>query len=95
MNKYELVRAMAKKSDRLTIPISEKALNAFTEVIIDELKKGEKVHIVGFGTFEAVEHGARIGRMFSTGETVTVKPSKVPTFKASKGLRSAIKDDEV
>ena len=95
MNKYELVRAMAARIEGLTIPMSEKALKAFTDVVTDELKKGEYVHIVGFGTFESVEHAARIGRNFNTGEVMTVKPSKVPRFKASAVLRKAIKDNEV
>lgn len=95
MNKYELVRAMSKRVEGLTIPMSEKALNAFTDVILDELRKGERVHIVGFGTFETVKHAARIGRNIGTGEVLRVKPTRIPKFRASDVLKKAIKDNEV
>ena len=66
---------------------AEKAVKAFIEVVTDELKKGEKVQLVGFGTFEVSERAAREGRNPQTGETMEIKASKTPKFKAGKALK--------
>ena len=75
MNKTELVAAMAEKTE-LSKKDAEKALKAFTDVVAEELKKGEKVQLVGFGTFEVAEREAREGRNPRTGETMTIAASK-------------------
>lgn len=79
MNKTELVAAMAEKTE-LSKKDAEKALKAFTDVVAEELKKGEKVQLVGFGTFEVAEREAREGRNPRTGETMTIAASKSPKF---------------
>ena len=89
MNRAELIAAMAKKAD-LTQKDAEKALKAFTEVVADELKKGDKIQLVGFGTFEVGERAAREGRNPQTGETITIAACKAPKFKAGKALKDAI-----
>ena len=89
MNRAELIAAMAKKAD-LTQKDAEKALKAFTDVVADELKKGDKIQLVGFGTFEAGERAAREGRNPQTGETMTIAACKAPKFKAGKALKDAI-----
>ena len=91
MNRAELIAAMAKKAD-LTQKDAEKALKAFTEVVADELKKGDKIQLVGFGTFEVGERAAREGRNPKTGETMTIAASKAPKFKAGKALKDAINE---
>ena len=65
----------------------EAALKAFIDVVAEELKKGEKVQLVGFGTFEVSERAAREGRNPQTGETMQIKASKTPKFKAGKALK--------
>ena len=87
MNKTELVAAIAEKAE-LSKKDAEKALKAFTEVVGEELKKGEKIQVVGFGTFEVSERAAREGRNPQTGETMTIKASKSPKFKAGKAYRA-------
>lgn len=89
MNKTELVAAMAEKTE-LSKKDAEKALKAFTDVVAEELKKGEKVQLVGFGTFEVAEREAREGRNPRTGETMTIAASKSPKFKAGKALKDAV-----
>ena len=89
MNKTELVAAMAEKTE-LSKKDAEKALKAFTDVVAEELKKGEKVQLVGFGTFEVAEREAREGRNPRTGETMTIARSKAPVFKAGKALKDAV-----
>ena len=89
MNKTELVAAIAEKAG-LSKKDAEAAVKAFTEVITEELKKGEKVTMVGFGTFEVSERSARSGRNPRTGETMTIAASKAPKFKAGKALKDAI-----
>jgi len=66
---------------------AEAALKAFVDVVSEELKKGEKVQLVGFGTFEVSERAAREGRNPQTGETMEIKASKTPKFKAGKALK--------
>ena len=89
MNKTELIAAIAEKTE-LSRKDAEKALNAFTEVVEEELKKGEKIQLVGFGTFEVSERAAREGRNPQTGETMQIAASKSPKFKAGKALKDAI-----
>ena len=89
MNRVELVAAMADKAG-LAKKDAEKALKAFTDVVAEELKKGEKIQLVGFGTFEVSERAAREGRNPQTGETLTIAACKAPMFKAGKALKDAI-----
>ena len=89
MNKTELVAAMAEKTE-LSKKDAEKALKAFTDVVAEELKKGEKVQLVGFGTFEVAEREAREGRNPRTGETMTIAASKSPKFNAGKALKDSL-----
>ena len=89
MNRVELIAAMAEKAE-LSKKDAEKALKAFTEVVAEELKKGEKIQLVGFGTFEVSERAAREGRNPRSGETMTIAASKAPKFKAGKALKDAI-----
>ena len=89
MNRVELVAAMADKAG-LAKKDAEKALKAFTDVVAEELKKGEKILLVGFGTFEVSERAAREGRNPRSGETMTIAACKAPKFKAGKALKDAI-----
>ena len=89
MNKTELVAAMAEKAG-LSKKDAEAALKAFTETVAEELKKGEKIALVGFGTFEVSERAAREGRNPQTGAAMTIAASKAPKFKAGKALKDAI-----
>lgn len=89
MNKTELVAAMADQAG-LSKKDAEKALAAFTNVVTDELKKGEKVQLVGFGTFEISERKAREGRNPQNGQTMKIAASKAPKFKAGKALKDAV-----
>ena len=86
MNKTELVAAMAEQTN-LSKKDAEAALKAFIDVVSEELKKGAKVQLVGFGTFEVSERAAREGRNPQTGETMEIKASKTPKFKAGKALK--------
>ena len=86
MNKTELVAAMAEQTN-LSKKDAEAALKAFIDVVSEELKKGEEVQLVGFGTFEVSERAAREGRNPQTGETMEIKASKTPKFKAGKALK--------
>ena len=86
MNKAELVAAMAEQTN-LSKKDAEAALKAFIDVVSEELKKGEKVQLVGFGTFEVSERAAREGRNPQAGETMEIKASKTPKFKAGKALK--------
>ena len=89
MNKTELVTAIAEQAE-LSKKDSEKALKAFIDVVTDELKKGEKIQLVGFGPFEVIERAAREGRNPLTGEKMSIKASKAPKFKAGKALKDAV-----
>ena len=77
MNKTELVAAIAEQAE-ISKKDAEKALKAFTDVVAEELKKGEKIQLVGFGTFEVSERAAREGRNPQTGEAMTIAASKTP-----------------
>ena len=90
MNKTEMIAAMAEKAE-LSKKDAEKALTAFTNVVADVLANGDKVQLVGFGTFEVTERAERQGRNPATGETITIAASKSPKFKAGKSLKDAVK----
>ena len=85
----ELVAAMADNAG-ISKKDAEKALKAFTDVVADELKAGNKVQLVGFGTFEVSERAAREGRNPQTGKTMKIAASKAPKFKAGKALKDLI-----
>ena len=89
MNKTEFIAAVADKAE-LSKKDAEKAIKAFTETVADELKKGEKVQLVGFGTFEISERAEREGRNPQTGETMTIAASKNVKFKAGKALKDSV-----
>ena len=89
MNKSELIAALAEKTE-YSKKDAEKALKAFTDVVAEELKKGEKVQLVGFGTFEVSERAAREGRNPQTGATMAIAASKTPKFKAGKALKDSL-----
>ena len=86
MNKTELVAAIAEKTD-LTKKDAELALTAVVESITEALEKGDKVQLIGFGSFEVKNRAARTGRKPSTGETITIPAKKSPSFKAGKGFK--------
>ena len=89
MNKTQFVDAVAQKSG-LNKREAEAAVNAMTAVIADELKAGNKVQLIGFGTFEVKARAERNGRNPKTGETITIAASKTPSFSAGKALKYAI-----
>ena len=86
MNKTELVAVIAENAE-LSKKDAEKALSATIAAITDAMVSGDKVQLVGFGTFETSERAAREGRNPQTGETMTIKASKTPKFKAGKALK--------
>lgn len=86
MNKTELIAAVAEKAE-ISKKDAEKALKAFTDTVAQELKKGEKVQLVGFGTFEVSQREAREGRNPRTGETMKIAATRMPKFKAGKALK--------
>ena len=90
MNKTDLVNAIAEKTG-LSKKDSEAALKAVTGTIADALKNGDKVQLVGFGTFEVRERAAKTGRNPRTGETMQIPASKLPAFKAGSDLKAAVK----
>lgn len=89
MNKSELIAAVAAKSE-LTKKDVEKAVNAVLGTIEGSLKKGEKVALVGFGTFEAKSRPARKGHNPLTGAEINIPASKAPSFKAGKAFKDAL-----
>ena len=89
MKKTDLIAAVAEQSG-LSKKDAEKAVKAFTDVIAKELKKGEKVQLVGFGTFEVSKRAAREGRNPQTGKTMKIKASKTAKFKAGKALKDSL-----
>ena len=86
MNKATLIAKIAEKAE-LNKKQAEAALNAFTDAVAEALKAGDKVQLMGFGTFEVKERAARTGRKPSTGETITIPAKKSPAFKAGKGFK--------
>jgi DNA-binding protein HU-beta len=89
MNKAELITAVSEKAE-LSKKDAEKAVKALTDVIAEELVKGEKIQLVGFGTFEVTERAAREGRNPKTGEVMPIPASKSPKFKAGKALKDMV-----
>ena len=89
MNKTELIAAVAEKAE-ISKKDAEKAVQALVDTITEEMVKGEKVQLVGFGTFEVSERAAREGRNPRSGESVTIAASKSPKFKAGKALKDAV-----
>ena len=89
MNKTELVAAVAEQAG-LSKKDAEAAVKAFTDVVAEALKAGDKIQLVGFGTFEVSERAAREGRNPRTGETMIIEASKTPKFKAGKALKDLV-----
>ena len=89
MNKTELIAAVAEKAE-LSKKDAEKAVKAFTDAVAEELVKGGKVQLVGFGTFEVAEGAAREGRNPKTGNAMPIPASKTPKFKAGKALKDEV-----
>ena len=89
MNKTELIAAIAEQAE-ISKKDAEKALKAFTDVVAAEMKKGENVQLVGFGTFEVSERAAREGRNPLTGASMKIAASKAPKFKAGKALKDML-----
>lgn len=89
IGKSELISSMADKSG-LSKADSKKALDAFLNTVAEELKKGEKIQLIGFGTFEVSERAARTGRNPQTGEEMAIAACKMPKFKAGKALKDLV-----
>lgn len=89
MSRQELVANIAERTE-LSKKDAEKALKAFIDTVSEELAKGEKIQLVGFGTFEVVERPAREGRNPKTGESMSIAASKVAKFKAGKALKDIV-----
>ena len=89
MTKADLVNSIAEKAE-LSKADAEKALKAFTDAITDAMKAGEKVSLVGFGTFSVGDRAARVGQNPQTGAKINIPAAKVPKFKAGKALKDAI-----
>ncbi|MDX1497234.1 MAG: HU family DNA-binding protein [Salinisphaeraceae bacterium] len=89
MNKSELIEAVAASAD-LSKTDAGNAVDAVVESITKALKKGDKVSLVGFGTFSVRKRAARTGRNPKTGETIKIKAGKTPGFKAGKALKDAV-----
>ncbi|MBE6798860.1 MAG: HU family DNA-binding protein [Ruminococcaceae bacterium] len=90
MKKTELVAAIAEKAG-ISKKDADKAVAAFVETVTEALKAGDKVQLIGFGTFEVRERPERTGRNPLTKETITIAASKAPAFKAGQGFKAAIK----
>ena len=89
MNKTELIAAVAEKAN-ITKKESELVVAATFDAIVDALKEGEKVQLVGFGSFEVKHRAERVGRNPKTKEAITIAASSTPTFKAGKALKDAV-----
>lgn len=89
MNKSELVDAIARKAD-ISKAAAGKAVDAMVDVIGETLRQGDQVTLVGFGTFLTRQREAREGRNPRTGQTIQIKASRVPSFKAGKALKDAV-----
>lgn len=89
MNKAELIDQLAKDAD-ITKTQANAAIDSFTTSVIKALKKGDRVTLVGFGTFSVAERAARSGRNPKTGEVIKIKAKKVPKFKAGKDFATKI-----
>ena len=89
MNKTELIAAVAEKAD-LSKKDAEAAITAAVEAITGALIEGEKVQLVGFGSFEVKTRAARVGRNPKTGEEIPISEARLPVFKACKALKDAV-----
>ena len=89
MNKAELVAAISETAD-MSKKTSEEFLNTLTDIISEELKKGEKIQLVGFGTFEVRKRAPRKGHNPQTGEEIKIPATKAPVFKAGKALKDRV-----
>lgn len=89
MNKTQLIDAIA-ASAQLTKTEAARALDGFTDAVSNALKAGDSIALIGFGTFSVKERAARKGRNPKTGEEIAIAASKVPEFKAGKGLKDAV-----
>lgn len=90
MNKTDLINAVSEKTD-LSKKDATQAVDSVFESIMDSLKDGDKVQLIGFGNFEVRERAARKGRNPQTGEEIEISASKVPAFKPGKALKDAVK----
>lgn len=90
MTKIELVEKISEKT-ALTKKDSEKALNAFIDSVKEAVAGGDKVQLIGFGTFEVRQRSARVGRNPRTGENVKIAATKTPAFKAGKAFKDVVK----
>ncbi len=90
MTKGDLVNTMAARAN-ITKSAAEKALNAFVDGVTSALRRGERVSLVGFGTFEVTNRAARRGRNPRTGQEINIPASKAPKFRAGKALKEAIR----
>ena len=89
MNKTELINAVAEKAS-IAKKDADKAVTAVLDTIVETIKTGEKVSLVGFGVFDVKERGARVGHNPRTNEQIEIPASKVPQFKAGKALKDAV-----
>jgi DNA-binding protein HU-beta len=89
MNKTEIIEAMADAAD-ISKAAAGRALDGMVDSIITALAKGDQVSLIGFGTFTVRERAARTGRNPQTGESIQIKASKTPSFKAGKALKDAV-----
>lgn len=90
VNKQELIKDISKRSG-LTQKDTDKFLHAYVDSVIESLSKGDKVQLIGFGTFETRDRAARAGRNPQTGEELTISATTVPAFKAGKAFKDAVK----
>ena len=90
MNKTDLINAVAEASE-LSKKDATKAVDAVFDTILDALKEGDKVQLIGFGNFDVRERAARKGRNPQTGDEIEIPASKVPAFKPGKALKDAVK----
>lgn len=90
MTRGDLISVMAARAD-ITKVAAEKALNAFLDGVKNSLKRGERVSLVGFGTFDVAKRAARKGRNPRTGAEIRIPATKTPKFKAGKSLKGAVK----
>lgn len=89
MNRQELIAALADKTGSSKAD-ADRSIAALLDIVTASLKKGDNVQLVGFGTFEVRKRAARNGRNPATGETIKIKASKQPAFKAGAGLKAAV-----
>lgn len=91
MNKTELIAAVAEKTE-LSKKDAEAAVNAFTEAVAEALQDGDKVQLIGFGTFEVKYRAARVGTKPVTKEPIEIPAARVPVFKPGKALKDAVNE---